>query len=212
MSGEIYMIYLATLAVFFAAPPDSSELLVMSHSLRHGLRRSFATITGDLSANAVQMSIAAFGLAAVLAAQPALLNVIKWGGVAYLVWLGLDLLRTKGGLGALGYAGEGGWPALYGQGFLTSATNPYPVIFFAALFPQFITPDLPLVPQLLILGVTYILIDLVQLVFWGWLAVKTLGRVGAAGNIWIGRISGLLMIGAATLLALKDITTLSGAT
>ena len=66
MSIETYLIYLGVLAAFFATPPDTSQLLIISNSLRHGLRRSLATVAGDLSANAVQMTLAAFGLTAVI--------------------------------------------------------------------------------------------------------------------------------------------------
>ena len=69
MSIETYLIYLGVLAAFFLTPPDTSQLLIISNSLRHGLRRSLATVAGDLSANAVQMTLAAFGLTAVIAAH-----------------------------------------------------------------------------------------------------------------------------------------------
>jgi len=69
MSIETYLIYLGVLGAFFATPPDTSQLLIISNSLRHGLRRSLATVAGDLSANAVQMTLAAFGLTAVIAAN-----------------------------------------------------------------------------------------------------------------------------------------------
>ena len=77
MGVETYLIYLGVLAVFFATPPDTSQLLIISNSLRHGLRRSMATIARDLSANALQMTLAAFGLTAVIAASAGALSVIK---------------------------------------------------------------------------------------------------------------------------------------
>jgi threonine/homoserine/homoserine lactone efflux protein len=67
MSWETYLVYLAAVAVFFATPPDPSQLLIISNSIRHGLRRSAFTIAGDLTANSLQMTVAAFGLAAVIA-------------------------------------------------------------------------------------------------------------------------------------------------
>ena len=56
MSWETYLLYLGVLAVFFATPPDTSQLLIISNSLRHGLRRSMATVAGDLTANSLQMA------------------------------------------------------------------------------------------------------------------------------------------------------------
>ena len=202
MSVETYLIYLGVLAVFFATPPDTNQLLIISNSLRHGLRRSMATIAGDLSANALQMTLAAFGLTAVIAASAGALSVIKWMGVAYLVWIGLQLLLSRPRSDAPEAASGG---RLFRQGFVTSSANPYAVVFFGALFPQFIDANLPVWPQLLILGVTYLVVDGVILVLWGWAALRTLGRIKALGGVWINRISGALMIGAAALLGAKDL-------
>jgi len=201
MSLETYLLYLGVLAAFFATPPDTSQLLIISNSLRHGLRRSLATVAGDLSANALQMTLAAFGLTAVIAASADALWVVKWLGVAYLVWIGLKLMLSRGGAEALVEARHG---RLFRQGFVTSSANPYAVVFFGALFPQFIDPSLPVWPQLLILGATYLVVDGLILLLWGWAATHTLGRLKRLTGVWLNRVSGALMIGAALLLGLKD--------
>ena len=180
MSVETYLIYLGVLAVFFATPPDTSQLLIISNSLRRGLRRSMATIAGDLSANYLQMALAGFGLTAVIAASAGALSVIKWLGVAYLVWIGLQLLLSRPKSDAPEAGSEG---RLFRQGFLTSTANPYAVVFFGALFPQFIDPALPVWPQLLILGATYLAVDGAILMLWGWAAARTVGRVQTLNDI-----------------------------
>ncbi|WP_428514573.1 LysE family translocator [Roseovarius sp.] len=202
MSIETYLIYLGVLAAFFLTPPDTSQLLIISNSLRHGLRRSLATVAGDLSANAVQMTLAAFGLTAVIAANADALWVVKWAGVAYLVWIGLRLMLTRGASEAPEAVATG---RLFRQGFVTSSANPYAVVFFGALFPQFIDAGAPILPQLLVLGVTYLVVDGLVLLLWGWAATRTLGRVKALTGVWINRVSGALMVGAAVLLGLKDL-------
>ncbi len=202
MTLETYLIYLGVLAAFFVTPPDTSQLLIISNSLHHGLRRSMLTVVGDLSANAVQMTLAAFGLSAIIATSAGALAVVKWMGVAYLVWIGFRLMFARERAGNAGPARDG---QLFRQGFLTSAANPYAVVFFGALFPQFIDTALPILPQLLILGSTYLVVDGVILVLWGWAAVRTVGRVRQLTGVWINRISGALMIGAALLLGFKDV-------
>ncbi len=202
MNLEVYLLYLGVLAAFFATPPDTSQLLIMSNTLRHGLRKSLATVAGDLSANAVQMTLAAFGLTTVIAANANALWVVKWAGVAYLVWIGLRLMLSKERAASPDAAPRG---ALFRQGFLTSSANPYAVVFFGALFPQFIDPTLPVLPQLLILGITYLVVDGLVLLLWGWTAARSLGRIKALTGLWINRASGALMIGAAVLLGLKDL-------
>ncbi len=202
MTLETYLIYLGVLAAFFATPPDTSQLLIISNSLRHGLRRSLATIAGDLSANAIQMTLAAFGLTAIIATSANALVIVKWLGVAYLFWIGLKLILSRPDTANV-QAAKGG--RLFRQGFITSSANPYAVVFFGALFPQFIDSAASILPQLVILGLTYLVVDGLILVLWGWAAVRTLGRVKNLTGVWVNRISGALMIGAAMLLGLKDV-------
>jgi len=202
MSLETYLLYLGVVAVFFATPPDTSQLLIISNSLRHGLRRSLVTVAGDLSANVLQMMAAGFGLTALVATSAGALGVVKWLGVAYLLWIGLQLILSKPRRHVPAVAKTG---QLYRQGFLTSAANPYAVVFFGALFPQFIDAGAPVLPQLVILGATNLVVDGVILVLWGWAAVRTLGRIKALNSVWITRLSGVLMVGAAVLLGSKDL-------
>jgi homoserine/homoserine lactone efflux protein len=205
MSAETYLVYLGVLAAFFATPPDTSQLLIISNSLRHGVRRSLATVAGDLTANSLQMTAAAFGLTAIIAASADALWLVKWMGVGYLAWIGLGLMLAPAEEKTVGTAARGRFAPLFRQGFLTSSANPYAVVFFGALFPQFIDPALPVGPQLVILGATYLVIDGVILVLWGWTAVRTMGRIRKLTGTWINRACGALMIAAAALLASRDL-------
>ncbi|SNS64123.1 LysE family translocator [Antarctobacter heliothermus] len=205
MSVEAYLIYLAALAAFFATPPDTSQLLIMSNSLRHGLRRSLWTVAGDLSANIVQMTAAGFGLVAVIAASASVLVWVKWAGVAYLVWIGLSLILRAPATDRPGAAPLARRRVLFRQGFLTSAANPYAVVFFGALFPQFIDPTTAVIPQLVLLGGTYLLVDGVILILWGYAASRVLsGPLRLSGRM-LNRVSGGLMIAAALLLGSRDL-------
>ncbi|MEM9670745.1 MAG: LysE family translocator [Pseudomonadota bacterium] len=203
MNQELYVAYLATVAVFFATPPGPSQILMISNSLRHGWKRSVATILGDLSANCLQMLAAAFGLAVLISESAAILTVIKWAGVTYLLYVGYttftaappDLSRQTSNLVSRRH--------LYLQGFVTSATNPKAILFFAALFPQFLDLSLPIWPQLVLLGVTYLLIDGILLVAWGSGAERALINLRRNGRL-LNRVSGGMMFGAAGLLAFKN--------
>lgn len=167
MSLETYLLYLAAVAVFFATPPDTSQLLIVSNAMKHGLRRSLWVICGDLSANVLQMTAAAFGLAAIITTSAQAFEWIKWLGVAYLVWIGMQLMMSRGGQGPEQRISEPRPTKLFRMGFFTSMTNPYAVVFFAALFPQFIVPSADVLPQLVILGATYLVVDGATLVLWG---------------------------------------------
>ncbi|MFX0543247.1 LysE family translocator [Roseovarius sp. S4756] len=203
MSVETYLLYLAAVAVFFVTPPDTSQLLIVSNAIRHGLRRSLWTLAGDLSANTIQMTAAAFGLAAIIATSATTFAWIKWLGVAYLAWIGLQLILSKGGAEETRPA-QNGAARLYRQGFLTSMANPFAVVFFGALFPQFIDPAAPVMPQLAILGATYLVVDGAILMLWGWLGARAAGVLRGARFGFVNKFCGALMLAGAALLALKD--------
>ncbi|MFT4715170.1 MAG: homoserine/homoserine lactone efflux protein [Paracoccaceae bacterium] len=205
MPLEIYLIYLAAVAAFFATPPDTSQLLIISNSIRHGLKKSIWTISGDLSANCIQMVAAAFGLAAIIATSASAFLWIKWLGVAYLAWIGIQLIRSKETDQDMQASKAGTAFRLYRQGFITSMANPFAVVFFGALFPQFINPALPITPQLLVLGTTYIVIDGAILLLWGWLGLRAANGLQRMSVGVVNKICGGLMIGAAILLGSKDL-------
>jgi threonine/homoserine/homoserine lactone efflux protein len=190
--------------VFFATPPDTSQLLIISNSIFHGLRRSVFTIAGDLSANCVQMTAAAFGLAAIIASSATAFLWIKWIGVAYLIWIGVQLILTSETTGDVRASASEQRVRLFRQGFVTSMANPFAVVFFGALFPQFIDPALPVLPQLLILGATYIAVDGTILLIWGWLGIRASAVLKRGASGLINKICGGLMIAAAVLLGTKD--------
>ncbi|WP_226780532.1 LysE family translocator [Oceaniglobus trochenteri] len=203
MTWETYSLYLATVAVFFATPPGPSQLLMLSNAARHGARRSMATAAGDLTANAFQMLAAGLGLATLIATSDHLLDVIKWAGVAYLIYVGIRTFRAAPATPEVS-APQVSLRALYFQGFFTSASNPKAVFFFAALFPQFIDPARPLAAQLLILGATYIVVDGTILTLYAHLAERVMGRLRHRGRL-LNRVSGAMMLAAAALLGLKDV-------
>jgi len=201
---ETYLIYLVAVAVFFATPSDTSQLLTISNSIRHGLRRSIYTIAGDLTANCLQMTAAAFGLAAIIATSANAFIWIKWLGVAYLAWIGLQLMFSKDQGSEVSANISSTSFRLFRQGFITSMANPFAVVFFGALFPQFIDPALPVLPQLFILGFTYILVDGAILLLWGWLGIRAAASLKNYSYGMINKVCGGLMIAAAGLLASKD--------
>ena len=201
MTIDAYGLYLLTVLVFFAHPPGPSQLLFVAGSLRHGARGALPIMAGDLSANAAQILAAGFGLAGLVALSGEAFLAIKWLGVAYLVWMGARIIRSAG----RGRAGEAAPDRgkLFREGFLTSAANPYAVVFFAALFPQFVDPARALTPQIAILGATYLVIDGAILLAMGAAATRLAAALGGAFERWMGRVSGATLIGTAILIGLR---------
>ena len=116
------------------------------------------------------------------------------------------MLRRAGSqLGAAGQAKKTSIKILWLQGFLTSAVNPKAVVFFAALFPQFINPNQPVAMQFIILSITYIAVDGVFLASYGASASWIAKRMKNNGKALLDRVGGTFLIGAALLLGAKTI-------
>lgn len=204
MSIETYLIYLGTVLLFFAHPPGPSQLLFIGGSMQHGLKKATPIMAGDLSANAIQIVIAGFGLASVIALSANAFMVIKWAGVAYLIWIGVRMIRE-----AASSAGARPTPsgrALFRRGFMTSAANPYAVVFFAALFPQFVDPAMPVASQVAILGITYLMIDGAILLAMGAFASRLVAALGSKFEKWLSMVSGFGLIAAAIATAARGET------
>ncbi|GGX60163.1 flagellar biosynthesis protein FlgM [Tateyamaria omphalii] len=207
MPIETWTLYVLTVFALMSTP-GPSQLLMLTNSGVHGFRRSLSTAAGDLSANALQMLAAGLGLAAIIAASATALAMIKWAGVAYLVWLGIRMIRRAkpDHPGAPAHHKKASFKTLWLQGFLTSAANPKAVVFFAAFFPLFIAPDATFWPQFLILSATYIVMDGLFLSAYGLSSSWIARRFKGSARVWIERIGGGFMIGAAVLLGLKSIS------
>jgi threonine/homoserine/homoserine lactone efflux protein len=204
MSPETWITYVGTVLLLMSTP-GPSQLLMLSNSAANGLDRGLYTAAGDLTANLLQMLAAGLGLAAIIAASAHALTVIKWLGVAYLLYLGVRMfLKAKPGTQDL-TAPLASRKALWLQGFVTSAANPKAVVFFAALFPQFIDPALAFWPQFILLSLTYLIRDGHFRTAYGssasWLAQRLKGKA----RLWLDRIGGGFMIAAAVMLSLKSI-------
>jgi len=141
-------VFAATVLVVNATP-GVDMMLVATRTLRHGALGGIAAALGVAAGCIVHTLLAAFGLAALLAASSAAFAVLKWAGAAYLVWLALAMLRD--GLRADRpvavaddrRAASPGAARLFVQGLLTNVLNPKVAIFFLALLPQFIDADAP---------------------------------------------------------------------
>jgi threonine/homoserine/homoserine lactone efflux protein len=147
--------------------------------------------------------LSALGLGTALAASETLFAALKWLGAAYLAYLGITaLFSTATEITVAGGAQAATRPRLFAQGFLVGASNPKALLFFGALFPQFINPAAPQMPQFLVLGLTFVFFELT------WLTVYALSASKA--KRWLqqprrarlfNRATGVVFLVAAGLLA-----------
>ncbi|MDH0745879.1 LysE family transporter [Pseudomonas sp. GD03842] len=173
---------LETWLAFFAAcwvislSPGAGAIASMSSGLQYGFLRGYWNALGLQLALIVQIAIVAAGLGAVLATSALAFTLIKWFGVAYLVYLGIKQWRAlPSDLADSDSVRPVGKPlALVTRGFLVNISNPKALVFMLAILPQFIDPHLPLLPQYLTIGATMVSVDLIVMAGYTGLAAKVL--------------------------------------
>lgn len=144
MEWSAYVSFLL-IAALVIITPGSDTAVVLKNALMSGRRGGVATALGVTTAVAIQGVLTAAGLGVLISQSQPVLQTIRWIGVAYLAWLALQALRSawQGEYTAMladsGVAARG-----YRQGFLTNITNPAVLMFYLALFPQFMTPEMPI--------------------------------------------------------------------
>ena len=196
-----WLLYVAAVFVL-TVTPGPSVLMCVSTAVNLGPRKALITSLGSTSAIVGLMTLSALGLGALLAASETLFTALKWVGAAYLAYLGVRaLLAPASDIQVAGGAVAGG-RRLFAQGFLVGLSNPKALLFFGALFPQFLNPAAPQLPQFLVLGATFVFFEL------GWLTVYALSA--ARAQRWLqqpqrarqfNRLTGAVFLLAAGLLA-----------
>lgn len=201
MSLEVWLAYLVT-AVVFSFAPGSGTVNSISNGMVYGARKSMASILGLQAGMAVHIVLVGVGLGTLVAQSEMAFAVIKWIGVAYLVWLGVQKWREQGALDLNEVNQNVSSGSLFKRAVFINLTNPKTIVFLVALFPQFIDPSLPQLPQLLVLGVTTLVIDMLVMVFYVSLAAK-MSRFIRSDKMMsvLNRVFGSMFIGCGALLA-----------
>lgn len=199
---------LQTWLAFFAASwiislsPGAGAISCMSAGMRYGYRKGLWNIFGLQAGILLLVVIVAMGLGAVLAASALAFNVIKWFGVAYLVWLGIQQWRAEAKPLEVVEEAAHTPRQLFMQGFLVNASNPKGIIFMLAVLPQFIDLHAPQFQQYAVATGTLFFTDLVVMSGYTLLAARVLSALRDPGHIrWLNRTFGGLFVGAGLLLA-----------
>ena len=150
------LILLFSMTVFIASIiPGPSMLLALTHGMNFGVKRTVASAMGNVTVTMIQASISIAGLGAVLMASETLFQVIKWAGAIYLIYMGVNLLRSSriSLSPTISTSSENlkSLRKMYIQGALVTAGNPKAIIFFTAIFPQFVDPNATFLIQFSIL-------------------------------------------------------------
>jgi threonine/homoserine/homoserine lactone efflux protein len=139
-----------------------------------------------------------------LAASEIWFSAVKWVGVAYLAYLGIRLVRSKGSFAVPdkpNSPGQASPRAIFLRSFLVAVTNPKGYLFFSAFLPQFIAPTDPQIPQYIALAVTFASIDFVVMLGYALAGAHAIRLLRAKGALWLDRLCGGALLALAGSLA-----------
>jgi homoserine/homoserine lactone efflux protein len=196
---------------FFAASwaislsPGAGAVAAMSAGLNYGFARGYFMTFGLILGIMTQLVVVSVGLGALIAASGVAFTVIKWAGVAYLVWLGIAQWRAPASPVHAARAGDAAFATrtqLVLRGWIINALNPKGTIFLLAVVPQFLDLSRALAPQYAVIGATLVFTDLVVMAGYTLLAARVLRALHSPAHVrWLNRTFGTLFIGAAAVLA-----------
>lgn len=180
--------------------PGPIVTLVLATGASQGTRAALVTVAGTTLGNAILIAGIAFGLNVVVKHAAIVFEVLRWGGAAYLVWLGIQAWRHAGETSTAQPLGKG---VNFTRGVLVALSNPKTIAFFTAFLPQFVDPALPIEPQLLAMCLMSVLLAGVTDCCWG--IAAGLGRawfMAPSRVALLGRLSGTALIGGGLWLSL----------
>lgn len=170
MSFEHWLAFAAASALLVAIP-GPTVLLVISYALGHGRRSAMATVGGVALGDFTAMTASMLGLGVLLMATAGLFTVLKWIGAAYLIYLGLKLWRAPVAAEGIAASVDAVPPLrIFLHAYAVTALNPKSIIFFVAFLPQFIDQHAPILPQMIIFMITFLILATINASLYGLMA------------------------------------------
>lgn len=201
MTLEIWIAYVVATTVLLMIP-GPTVLLVTGYAISGGGRTGWWTVPGVVLGDAVAMVASLAGLGALLAASASAFAVLKWVGAAYLVFLGIRMWRAEPTIDDEQNREDIGRWALTAHAFYVTALNPKSIAFFVAFMPQFVARSAPIIPQLLILGLTFLALAFVNISAYAALAAAMRKQMRSPGLVRaMNRAGGSILIGASIMTA-----------
>lgn len=198
MSIELYVAFVLAIAALIALPGPNVGLIV-ANSISHGRHYGLITVAGTSAALIPQLGLTVLGMTGALTLLSHVFEWIRWIGVAYLIFLGVEALRAPVVDLTLISADPRSPRQIFGRAFFVSLTNPKVLLFYGAFFPQFVTPNANLGGQLVLLSVTCLIVTVVLDSCWALagsqmrsvLANRGRLRNGLTGGIYFAAALGL---------------------
>ena len=201
MSFEHWLAF-AVASGILVAIPGPTVLLVISYALGHGRKSAAATVAGVALGDFTAMTASMLGLGAFLAASATLFTALKLIGAAYLVYMGIKLWRAPVALPGVAKPTETNARRIFAHAYVVTALNPKSIVFFIAFLPQFFSPSQPVVPQMIIFEVTFLVLATFNAAIYGMVASAARRTIRKpAVQRAVNRVGGSFLIGAGVLAA-----------
>ena len=225
-----YFLFLQIILFLFITP-GTPRIVIISYSINYGVQKCIWTALGDISANIIQATLVIFVIGSFISDHPLFLNIFKWVGIIYLIYLAFDIYKSrpkdikstqiseknffsffKDGFVVAGTSpkninssnySEKSIFSFFKDGFLVAGTSPKAWMFFPFIFPQFIDFNSNYVVQFFILITTYIVLDFLSLIGYAILANKLVVWLKANPKV-INTISACVLIVIAIIIAVTQ--------
>ena len=171
MLPQNYFLYVQLLLFLFITP-GPPRVIIVSHTINYGLKRSMWTAVGDVSANALQATLVTFVIGSLLIDNPEFFTYLKWIGILYILYLAYETftLKTKK-IGSENKTSKSIF-SFFRDGFLVAGLSPKALLVFATIFIQFINFNENVFAQFLVLTLTWVILDFTSLMAYGFAAGK----------------------------------------
>ena len=158
--------------IFLFITPGTPRVVIVSYSMNYGVKKCVWTALGDITANLIQATLVIFVLGSFFSDNPNFLNMLKWVGIIYLLYLAYDVYKSAPKDLNSKIITSKSFFSFFKDGFLVAGTSPNAWLFFPLIFPQFIDFNSNYIFQFFILIITYVVLDFLSLIGYALLAQK----------------------------------------
>ena len=197
-----YILFLQIILFLFITP-GTPRIVIISYSMNYGVQKCIWTALGDISANFAQGILVIFVLGSFFSENPNFLNIFKWVGIIYLIYLAYDIYKSRPKEINSINNDEKSFFSFFKDGFLVAGTSPKAWAFFPLIFPQFIDFNSNYIAQFFILITTYMVLDFLSLVGYAILANKLIVWIKANPKV-INTISACVLLVIAAIIAVTQ--------
>ncbi|WP_235040559.1 LysE family translocator [Vreelandella profundi] len=196
MPLSTWLLFVA-MALVSIASPGPAFLVAVRNGMAGGTKRVALSSLGNIIGLLMLASAAVLGLGVILNASEMLFSLLKFGGAAYLIYLGIRQWRSQRSLAVPSTAAKPTpqW-RIFSEGLLVAMSNPKAILFFTALFPQFLDTQRALLPQFSMMVCTFMVLSFATLMAYGGLSKHLTRWLSNTRRVkWVNRIMGSAFIG-----------------